>query len=129
MHAGPAKVHRTLVKAQEHMRSTMVEVADLVDLVLDSKGISEKGRQWIAGINDLHRHGLMPWMPIEVAADQIEVTGPAVERVRGGMNTEEPSTRSHNIEKSCFFNAAHRKFAGGVEHHRGVALEIFGRKF
>src|SRR5258708_26870915 len=45
------------------------------------------------------------------------------------MDTEEPTARSHKVEKSCLLSAAHRKFSGCVEDHRGVAPEVFGRKF
>src|SRR5882762_10509432 len=71
----------------------------------------------------------MPRMTIKVAADQIKIVRPSVECVGGRMNTEEPTARAHKVEKSCLLAAAHRKFAGCVEHHRGVALEVFGRKF
>ena len=72
MHAGLAKVHRPWVEAQEHARSTIVEVADLVDLVLDLQRLPEKGHQRITGINHFDCHGLMPRMTIKVAADQID---------------------------------------------------------
>src|SRR6267154_5731453 len=45
------------------------------------------------------------------------------------MNTEEPTARAHKVEKSRLLSAADRKFSGRVEHHRGVPLEVFGRKF
>src|SRR6266566_1377699 len=107
----------------------MVEVADLVDFVLELQRIPEKRHHWIAGINHLDSYGLMPRMTIEVAADQIKIVRPSVECVCGRMNTEEPTARAHKVEKSCLLRAAHRKFSGCVEHHRGVALEVFGRKF
>src|SRR5712671_6440920 len=71
----------------------------------------------------------MPRMTIKVAADQIKIVRPSVECVGGRMNTEEPTARAHKVEKSCLLIAAHRKFSGCVEHHRGVAREVFGRKF
>src|ERR1700722_2117042 len=107
----------------------MVEVADLVDFVLDLQQIPEKRHQWIARINHLDSHGLMPRMTIKVAADQIEIVRPSVECVGSRMNTEETAARAHKVEKSCLLRVAHRKFSGCVEHHRGVALEVFGRKF
>src|SRR3954471_10187848 len=129
MYAGLAKVHRAWGEAQEHACSTIVEVADLVDLVLDLQRIPEKSHQGIAGINHLDCHGLMPGMTIKVAADQIEIVRPSVECVRRRMNTEKPTARTHEVEKSCLLRVAHWKFSGCVEHHRGVALEVFGRKF
>src|SRR5882757_504126 len=129
MHIGLTNVHRAWVEAQEHVRSTIVEVADLVDFVLDLQRIPEKRHQWIDRINDLDGHGLMPRMTIKVAPDQIKIVRPSVECVRGRMNTEEPTAGAHKVEKSCLLSAAHRKFSGCVEHHRGVALEVFGRKF
>src|SRR6266436_1559942 len=107
----------------------MVEVADLVDLVLEMQRIPEKRHQWIVGINHLDGHGLMPRMAIKIAADEIKIVRPRVECIRGGMNTEEPTARAHKVEKSCLLSAAHWKFSGCVEHHGGVALEVFGRKF
>src|SRR5258705_13315208 len=107
----------------------MVEVADLVDLVLDLQRIPEKSHQRIAGIDHLDCHGLMPGMTIEVAADQIEIVRPSVECIRRGMNTEEPTTRAHKIEKCSLLRVPHPKFARRVEHHRGVALEVSGGKF
>src|ERR1700730_3614382 len=107
----------------------MVEVADLVDFVLDLQQIPEKRHQWIARINHLDSHGLMPRMTIKVTADQIKIVRPSVECVRGRMNAKEPTARAHKVEKSCPLSAAHRKFSGCVEHHRGVTLEVFGRKF
>src|SRR6266852_3665239 len=107
----------------------MVEVADLVDFILDLQKIPEKRHQRIAGINHLDRHGLMPGMAIKIAADQIKIVRPRVECIRGRMNTEEPAARAHKVEKSCLLGAAHRKLSGCVEHHGGVALEVFGRKF
>src|SRR5215211_675760 len=71
----------------------------------------------------------MPRMTIKVAADQLKIVRPSVECVHGRMNTEEPTARAHKLEKSCLLRAAHRKFAAGVEHHCGIALEVFGRKF
>src|SRR5260370_18053147 len=50
MHTGLAKVHRALVEAQEHVRSTIVEIADLVDFVLELHQIPEKRHQWIARV-------------------------------------------------------------------------------
>jgi hypothetical protein len=129
MHAGLAKVYRAWVEAQEHVRSAIVEVADLVDFVLELRKTSEERHQWIAGINRLDRHGLMPGMAIEVAADQIEIVRPSVECVRGRMNPDEPTAGVHEVEKGCLLAAAHRKFSAGVEHHRGVALEVFVREF
>src|SRR5712692_8292694 len=99
----------------------MVEVADLVDFVLDLQRIPEKRHEWIARINHLDGHGLMPRMTIKVAADQIKIVRPRVECVRGRMNTEEPTARAHKVEKSCLLSPAHRKFPSCVEHHRGVA--------
>src|SRR6266403_5623232 len=107
----------------------MVEIADLVDFVLDLQRIPEKRHQWIDRINDLDGHGLMPRMTIKVAPDQIKIVRPSVECVRGRMNTEEPTAGAHKVEKSCLLSATHRKFAGGVEHHGGVALEVLGQKF
>src|SRR4029077_6153187 len=100
MHTRLAKVHRAWVEAQEHVRSTIVEVADLVDFVLELQQIPEKRDQWIAGINHLDRHGLMPRMTIKVAADEIKIVRPSVECVRGRMNSEEPTARAHKVEKS-----------------------------
>src|SRR6266536_5188904 len=71
----------------------------------------------------------MPGVTVKVAADQIEIVRPSVECVRRRMNTEEPAARAHKAEKSCLLRVAHRKFAGCVEHHRGVTLEVFGGKF
>src|SRR5260221_5931893 len=71
----------------------------------------------------------MPRMAIKVAADQIKIVRPCVESVSGRMNTEETTARAHKVEKGCPLSAAHRKFSGCVEHHRGIALEVFGRKF
>src|SRR5258707_6258528 len=129
MHTGLAKIRRALVEAQQHVRSAMIEIADLVDFVLDLQRTPEKRHQGIARINHLDRYGLMPRMTIKVAADQIKIVRPSVECVGGRMNTEEPAARAQKVEKSCLLGAAHRKFSGCVEHHRGVALEVFGRKF
>src|SRR6478736_9647159 len=107
----------------------MIEIADLVDFVLDLQRIPEKRHQGIVRINHLDRRGLMPRMTIKVAADQIKIIRPSVECVCGRMNTEEPAPRSHKVEKSCLLSAGHRKFSACVEHHRGVALEVFDRKF
>src|SRR5215204_2882315 len=71
----------------------------------------------------------MPRMTIKVAADQIEIVRPSVERVGRRMNAEEPAARAHKVEKSCLLRVAHRKLSGCVENHRGVALEVFGGKF
>src|ERR1700754_628425 len=88
MHAGLAEVHRALVETQEHVRSAVVEVADLVDFIVQWQRISEKCHQWICSIGHLDGHTLMPGMTIEAAADQIEIVRPSVEGVRGRMNTE-----------------------------------------
>src|SRR5215211_7345940 len=101
MHAGLAKIHRAWVEAQEHAGSTIVEVADLVDFVLELQRIPEKRYKGIAGINHLDSHGLMPRMTIKVAADEIEIVWPSVECVGGRMNTEEPAARANKVEKSC----------------------------
>src|SRR4051812_4305014 len=71
----------------------------------------------------------MPRMTIKVAADQIEIVWPSVECVGRRMNTEEPAARADKVEKSCLLRVAHWKFSACVEHHRGVALEVFGGKF
>src|SRR5262245_36155036 len=71
----------------------------------------------------------MPGMTIEVAADQIEVVRPGVECVRGGMNAEEATAPAHKVEQRRLLRVAHGNFAGCVEHHRGVPLEVSGRKF
>ena len=68
--------------------------------------------------------GLMPWMTLKVAADQFEMIRSSVECVRGRMNVEESPTRAHKVEESCLFSAAHRKFSGCEEHHRGVARKF-----
>src|ERR1700730_15873106 len=107
----------------------MVEVADLVDFVLDLQQIPEKCHQWITRINYLDSHDLMPRMTIKVAADQFKIVRPSVKCVRGRMNTEEPTARAHKVEKSFLLSAAHRKFSGCVEHHRDIALKFLGRKF
>src|SRR4249920_3795370 len=52
----------------------------------------------------------MPGMTIEVAADQIEIVRPCVERVRGRMNTKEATARTHEIEKHRLLRAAHGNF-------------------
>src|SRR5215216_4659923 len=82
MHTGLADVHRAWVEAQEHVRSTIIEVADLIDFVLDLQRIPEKCHQWIARINHLDGYSLMPRMAIKVAADQIKVVRPSVKCVR-----------------------------------------------
>src|SRR5829696_2954800 len=71
----------------------------------------------------------MPGMTIEVAADQIEIARPSVECVCRRMNTEEAAARAHEVEDSRLLRIAHRKFSRRVEHHRGVALEVFAGKF
>jgi hypothetical protein len=91
--------------------------------------IPQKRHQWIARINHFDSHGLMPGMTIKVTADQIKIVRLGVECVGGRMNTEEPTARAYKVEKSRLLSAADRKFSGRVEHHRGVALEVFGRKF
>ena len=89
----------------------MVEVADLVDLVLDLQRIPEKSHEGIAGIDHLDCHGLMPGMTIKVAADQIEIIRPSVKCVGCRVNTEEPAARAHEVEKSCLLRVAHGKFS------------------
>src|SRR5213595_2355528 len=79
MHIGLTKVHRAWVETQEQVRSTIVEVADLVDFVLDLQRIPEKRHQRIARINHLDGYGLMPRMTIKVAANQIKIVRPSVE--------------------------------------------------
>src|SRR4051812_37232752 len=71
----------------------------------------------------------MPRMTIEVAADQIEIARPRVECVRRRVNAEESAARAHKIQESRLLRVAHWKFSCRVEHHRGVALEVFGGKF
>ena len=69
MHTRLLKVHRAWVEAQEHVRSTIVEVADLVDLVVELQRIAEKCNDWIAGIKHLDAHILMPRVTVKIAAD------------------------------------------------------------
>jgi hypothetical protein len=66
----------------------------LVDFVLELQGITEKRHQWIARINHLNSHGLMPRMTIKVATYQVKIIRPGVECVGRRMNTEEPAARS-----------------------------------
>src|SRR5262245_7882124 len=115
MRTGLARVHRALVEAQEDVRSTMVEVTDLVDLIFELKRVPEKRHQLIARINHFDSHRLMPGMTIEVAADQIKIVRPSVECVRGRMNTDKPTARAHKVEKSRLLTAAHRKFSACIE--------------
>src|SRR4051812_20948205 len=107
----------------------MIEVADLVDFIVELQRIPEKPDQGIARINHLDSHGLMPRMTIEIAADQIKIVWPGVEGVRGRMNTEEPSAGAHKVEKSCLLPSAQRKLSRRVKNHCRIALEVFGRKF
>jgi len=78
-----AQIHRARVEAQEHARATVVEVADLVDFVVDLERAAEKRYQRIARINHVDSRGLMPRMAIEVTADQIKILWPIVECIRG----------------------------------------------
>src|SRR5882672_5849745 len=111
---------------QEDARSLLVEVPDLVDLVLDLKRASQEGHQVIRGISDAYSHVLVPGMTIEIAADKRAIVGPFVKRVSGGVDGQKAMSRSNEIEERCFLLHAHRQLAGCVEHHRGIASEIFG---
>src|SRR5262245_7979149 len=71
----------------------------------------------------------MPGMTIEVAADQIEIVRPSVEGIGGGMNADKATAPSHKVEKRRLLGVAHGNFAGCVEYHRGVPIEVSGRKF
>src|SRR5262245_25018507 len=104
----------------------MVEVADLIDLVLELQRTSEKRHDGVCRISHLDCHSLMPGMAIEVAADQIEIIGPCVERVRCRMHTEEGVPGTHKVEQGCFLCGGDRKFTGREEHNRGKTLEVCG---
>jgi hypothetical protein len=71
MHTRLLKIHRALIEAQEHVRSTIIEVADLVDLIVELQQIPEKCNEWIVRINHLDGHSLMPRMTVKVAAPQL----------------------------------------------------------
>src|SRR5262249_16905808 len=58
-----------------------------------------------------------------------EIVRPSVEGIRGGMNADKATAPSHKVEKRRLLGVAHGNFAGCVEYHRGVPLEVSGRKF
>jgi hypothetical protein len=49
MHTRLARIDQAWVEAQDHVRSAIVEVADLIDFVFDLERLPEERRQWIPG--------------------------------------------------------------------------------
>ena len=45
------------------------------------------------------------------------------------MDADEAAAGAHEIEQCRLLRRAHRQFAGGEEHHRAVAAQIFRREY
>src|SRR5262249_61501546 len=99
MHALPAQVHGRFIEAQENVRSLHVEIADLINLVRDLERASKEGDQRAGRVNDADLHLLMPRVAIEIAANEVAILQPHVERVRRRMDAEEPAAGANIGEK------------------------------
>src|SRR6185295_16131041 len=128
VHTLSAQVYRLSVKTQENPRSLLVEIPDLIDLVLDLKRGFQEGHQSIRRFAHVNSHALMPGMTIEISADERTVVGPFVKRVGGGVHAYKATPRANEIEERSLLCRAHRQLAGRVEHHSGIASEVFSRK-
>src|ERR1700730_5122136 len=88
MHAALGQVDGRLIESQEDMRPAVVEVADLVDLILDLQRGPDKRNQRARGIDDLDSHALVPGMIVEITADKLEIIRPQGECCGCGMEPE-----------------------------------------
>src|SRR5207249_10692645 len=72
---------------------------------------------------------LVPGVAVEIAADELAIVRPLVERIGGAMSAEKAASRPDEVEQCRLLRAAHRQLAGCVEHHCGVTGEPFGGEF
>src|ERR1700678_3507970 len=66
----------------------------------------------------------MPRVLVEVAADELAVHGPCVERVGRRGDAKEAAAGSHEVDQRGPLRLAHGRFAGGEEHHGTVAPQV-----
>ena len=111
------------------MRSAVVEVAELVDLIRDLERFIEERYQRVGRIDDLDPHSLMPGMTVEIASDQPPIISPLVECIDSGVNADKATTSAHEVEQSRLLRIAHRQLAAGEEHHGRIAPQAVGREF
>src|SRR5262249_24433738 len=125
-HRAEAQIDRCRVEAQEHMRSAIVEIADLIDLVIDGEGFAEKDDERACAIGDIDRYALMTGMVVEIAADEIEVLGPSIKCIGRGMKADEAMARADEIEKGAFLRVTHRQIAGRVKDDGRIRPQLLG---
>ena len=101
MHVGLTEVDGIRIEAQQHTGAGHVEIPNLVDLVGDRDRLAEECQQRIGAIGHCDDNGLVPGMLVEIAADELLVFRPPVERVGGRVNTEKPPARIKSVNAAC----------------------------
>src|SRR5262245_15967874 len=128
MHAVSTEVDRRWVEPQQDLRSALIEIPDLIDLVVDLERSSEERYERARRIGDLHSHALVPGMAVEIAAHELAIVRPLVKRIGCAMRAEKTAPGPDEVEERRLLRVAHRQLAGGVEHHSRVTGELLGRE-
>src|SRR5262245_60239540 len=81
MHVGAGEIDRGGIETQQHTRAGCVEIANLIDLVGNGNRRAEERYQRIGAIRHLDDNGLVPWVLVEITADELSIFRPPVERV------------------------------------------------
>src|SRR5262245_27438989 len=127
-HVGPAEVDRIRIEAQKHVGAAHVEIPDLVNLVRHRDRLAEECHQRVGAIRHLDDNGLVPGMLVEIAADELMVFRPLVERVGRRVHAEKTTAPPNEIDEGPLLRAAHGQFTRRAEHHGPLVPQVLGRE-
>ena len=110
------------------MRTVSLKITDLVNLVGNLKRFSQRTHQLVVRVDNVYRHQLMPGVIIEIAADDLVVDAPLVERVSGAVDAYETMPGANELHQGTLLLVGHGQFSGGIEHDRAISLQILFRE-
>src|SRR4030095_16332070 len=111
MHCRFVEIDRTGVETQQDMHAAAGEVFELVNLIRDLERFCEVMSRRVTLVFDVDGHLLMPWVLIEVSADQVAILGPLIKRIGCAVNADETSARSDEVEERAFLRLRKRQFS------------------
>src|SRR5207249_11989815 len=79
VHTRRCEIDRRDVEAHEHVDGGARPVAELIDLIVEREARWQRRRRRMHAIFDAQRHRLVPWVSVEVGADERAVLRPVVE--------------------------------------------------
>jgi hypothetical protein len=85
--------------ANTQNRVVHVEIANLIDFICDGNRLAQEGHQRVIPFCDLNDHRLMPGMLVEVAANDLLIFRPLIERVGRRVHAKKPAARPNEIRK------------------------------